>query len=73
MFIRNMNISRRSALGFGLIGLIVLLLGVFALRQMTMIRDEAAKVSSQNGCRASPHWVSSINIRCASASTRCVC
>ena len=47
MFIRNMNISRRSALGFGLIGLIVLLLGVFALRQMTMIRDEAAKVSSQ--------------------------
>ncbi|OOE11576.1 methyl-accepting chemotaxis protein [Stutzerimonas degradans] len=47
MFIRNMNISRRSALGFGLIGLIVLLLGVFALRQMTMIRDEAAKVSNQ--------------------------
>ncbi|WP_213663667.1 methyl-accepting chemotaxis protein [Stutzerimonas stutzeri] len=47
MFVRNMNISRRSALGFGLIGLIVLLLGVFALRQMTMIRDEAAKVSNQ--------------------------
>ena len=47
MFIRNMSISRRSALGFGLIGLIVLLLGLFALRQMTLIRDEGAQVSTQ--------------------------
>ncbi len=47
MFIRRMNVSRRSALGFGLIGLIVLLLGLFALRQMTLIRSEAGEVSEQ--------------------------
>ncbi|QIJ01379.1 methyl-accepting chemotaxis protein [Stutzerimonas balearica] len=47
MSLRNLNLSKRSALGFGLIGLIVLLLGLFALRQMTSIREEAAKVSNQ--------------------------
>ncbi|MCW3147922.1 methyl-accepting chemotaxis protein [Stutzerimonas stutzeri] len=47
MFIRNLNISKRSALGFGLIGLLVLLLGLFALRQMNLIREEGSEVSSQ--------------------------
>ncbi|AVD88565.1 methyl-accepting chemotaxis protein [Pseudomonas sp. SWI44] len=47
MSFRNLNVSSRAALGFGLIGLIVLLLGLFALKQMTSIRDEAGKVSNQ--------------------------
>ena len=47
MFVRNMNVSRRSALGFGLIGLIVLLLGLFALRQMTLINNEAKELGSE--------------------------
>lgn len=47
MFIRTLNISKRSALGFGLIGLLVLLLGLFALRQMNLIREEGSEVSSQ--------------------------
>lgn len=44
MFIRNLSISRRSILGFGLIGLIVLMLGLLSLRQMGQIRAEADKV-----------------------------
>ncbi|MBK3867555.1 HAMP domain-containing protein [Pseudomonas stutzeri] len=47
MSFRNLNVSSRAALGFGLIGLIVLLLGLFALKQMTSIRDEAGEVSNQ--------------------------
>ncbi|AGA87002.1 methyl-accepting chemotaxis protein McpS [Pseudomonas sp. SCT] len=47
MLVRNMNVSQRSALGFGLIGLIVLLLGLFAILQMGKIRSEAAKLSDE--------------------------
>ena len=47
MSFRNLNVSSRAALGFGLIGLIVLLLGLFALKQITSIRDEAGEVSNQ--------------------------
>tara|TARA_Y100000815_G_scaffold274579_1_gene309169 strand:+ start:1912 stop:3534 length:1623 start_codon:yes stop_codon:yes gene_type:complete len=44
MSIRNMNVSNRSAIGFGLIGFIVLMLGVFALSQMREMRQEAGQV-----------------------------
>jgi methyl-accepting chemotaxis protein len=44
MSLRNLNIAPRSALGFGLIGLIVLLLGVFSLSQMSAMRKEAKEV-----------------------------
>lgn len=47
MSLRSMNVSSRSALGFGLIGLIVALLGLFALKQMNSIRDEAGEVNSE--------------------------
>jgi len=45
--LRKINVSTRSALGFGLIGLVVVFLGLFALKQMTSIRDEASEVNSQ--------------------------
>ncbi len=44
MSIRNLNVSSRSAIGFGLIGLIVLTLGLFALSQMKEMRQEAGRV-----------------------------
>jgi methyl-accepting chemotaxis protein len=44
MSIRNVNVSTRSAIGFGLIGVIVLALGVFALNQMKDMRKSAAEV-----------------------------
>jgi len=47
MLVRNINVSQRSALGFGLIGLIVLLLGLFAILQMGKIRSEAATLSDE--------------------------
>jgi len=40
-----MNVSRRSALGFGLIGLILLLLGLFAIQKMSQMRTEAEQLS----------------------------
>jgi methyl-accepting chemotaxis protein len=46
MSLRNLNISRRSALGFGLIGLIVLVSGLLSLNQMTQIRAEAEEVDN---------------------------
>ncbi|WP_312246863.1 HAMP domain-containing methyl-accepting chemotaxis protein [Stutzerimonas nitrititolerans] len=45
MLVRNMNVSRRSALGFGLIGLILLLLGLFAIQKMSQMRTEAEQLS----------------------------
>lgn len=42
--IRNLNVSARSAIGFGLIGLIVLILGVFSLSQMKGMRHESSQV-----------------------------
>lgn len=47
MSFRNLNVSSRAALGFGFIGFIVLALGLFALKQMSSIRDEAGEVSNQ--------------------------
>ncbi len=44
MSIRNLNVSTRSVIGFGLIGLIVLLLGLFALNQMKDMRRESSEV-----------------------------
>lgn len=45
MSVRNMNVSRRSALGFGLIGVIVVMLGLFAMQQMSQMRAEAQNFS----------------------------
>ncbi len=47
MYFRNMNISIRAALGFGMIGVILVLLGLFALKQITLIRNEAGVVSNK--------------------------
>lgn len=44
MSIRNLGVSTRSALGFGLIGFVVLILGLFALSQMKDMRKESAAV-----------------------------
>lgn len=44
MSIRRLNVSTRSALGFGLIAIIVLVLGLFALKQMKDMRRESAEV-----------------------------
>ncbi|MGN8345878.1 methyl-accepting chemotaxis protein [Pseudomonas sp. SMV71] len=47
MFLRQLNIARRAALGFALIALLVALLGVFALGQMSSIRDSEVAVETQ--------------------------
>lgn len=44
MSIRNMSVSIRSAAGFGLIGLIVLVLGLFSLNQMAEMREKSSQV-----------------------------
>lgn len=44
MSLRQLNISARSAAGFGLIGLLVLALGVFALKQMAEMREASSEV-----------------------------
>lgn len=44
MSIRNFSVSIRSAIGFGLIGTIVLLLGLFALNQIKDMRTESSSV-----------------------------
>ncbi|WP_407291021.1 methyl-accepting chemotaxis protein [Stutzerimonas zhaodongensis] len=44
MSIRNLNVSARSAVSFGLIGVMVLLLGLFALKQMADMRKESNEV-----------------------------
>lgn len=44
MSIRNLNVSVRSAIGFGLIGVIVLVLGLFSLNQMSEMRKESSEV-----------------------------
>jgi len=45
MSLRKLTISRRSALGFGLIGLIVLLLGLLSLKQMGQMNAESKDVN----------------------------
>ncbi len=44
MSIRNLKVSTRSAIGFGLIGVIVLVLGLFSLSQMAGMRKESGEV-----------------------------
>lgn len=44
MSIRNLNVPVRSAIGFGLIGVIVLVLGLFSLNQMSQMRNESSQV-----------------------------
>jgi methyl-accepting chemotaxis protein len=51
MLLRQLNIAPRAALGFALIAVLVALLGVFALGQMSSIRDSEVAVESA-GCRA---------------------
>jgi len=47
MFLRQLNIAPRAALGFALIAVLVALLGVFALGQMSSIRDSEVAVETQ--------------------------
>ena len=44
MSIRNVSVPVRSAIGFGLIGVIVLVLGLFSLSQMSDMRKESSEV-----------------------------
>ena len=44
MSIRNFKVSTRSAIGFGLVGLLVLVLGLFSLSQMAGMRKESGAV-----------------------------
>lgn len=46
MLVRALTIGKRSAIGFGLIGLLVLLLGLFSLNQMADMRDESSEVDT---------------------------
>lgn len=48
MSLRNMNIAPRAFLGFTLIGAMLLILGVFALNQMSKIRDAAEEITSNS-------------------------
>jgi len=45
MYVRNVNVSQRSVIGFGLIGAIVVLLGLFAMQQMSQMRAETQRLS----------------------------
>ncbi len=45
MTLRNLNIAPRAALGFGLVALLVLLLGCFSLIQMSEMNKQTEKVS----------------------------
>lgn len=46
MSLRNMNIAPRAFLGFAFIGALMLLLGVFALNQMSKIRAATEDITS---------------------------
>ncbi|QAY90264.1 MULTISPECIES: methyl-accepting chemotaxis protein [unclassified Pseudomonas] len=48
MSLRNMNIAPRAFLGFALIGGLMLVLGVFALNQMSKIRDAGEDIASMS-------------------------
>ena len=47
MLLRQLNIAPRAALGFALIAVLVALLGVFALGQMSSIRDSEVAVENR--------------------------
>jgi methyl-accepting chemotaxis protein len=55
-----MNIAPRAFTGFALIGGLMLILGVFALNQMSKIRGAAEKFPPA-ACQASRAWMSSPN------------
>lgn len=46
MNLRSMNIAPRAGLGFGLVALLVVALGIFALVQMTSMRQQSQQVDS---------------------------
>ena len=46
MSLRNLSIAPRAALGFGLVALLVILLGMFSLLQMSEMRKQSAAVDS---------------------------
>jgi methyl-accepting chemotaxis protein len=48
MSLRNMNIAPRAFLGFAMIGSLMLVLGVFALNQMSKIRGAAEEITSNS-------------------------
>ena len=48
MSLRNMNIAPRAFLGFALIGSLMLILGVFALSQMSKIRGATEELANNN-------------------------
>jgi len=48
MSLRNMNIASRAFLGFALIGALMLILGIFALMQMSEIRDAGDEVAENS-------------------------
>nr|WP_214347895.1 methyl-accepting chemotaxis protein [Pseudomonas congelans]QVX12549.1 methyl-accepting chemotaxis protein [Pseudomonas congelans] len=48
MSLRNMNIAPRAFLGFAMIGTLMLILGVFALSQMSKIRSAAEVLADSN-------------------------
>ena len=43
---RNMRVAARSALGFGLIALIVLLVGIFSLMQMAEMHERSEEIDA---------------------------
>jgi len=47
MTVRNMNIAPRAALGFGVLALLVFGLGIFALLQMSSMREESDQVENK--------------------------
>jgi methyl-accepting chemotaxis protein len=46
MNFRNLKVSHRSAIGFGLIGLIVILLGIYSIKQMAEIRSRSVEADT---------------------------
>jgi methyl-accepting chemotaxis protein len=46
MSLRRLNIAPRAGLGFGIMALLVMALGVFALKQMTSMRQQAEQVDN---------------------------
>ncbi|WP_346833029.1 methyl-accepting chemotaxis protein [Pseudomonas abietaniphila] len=48
MSLRNMNIAPRAFLGFSIIGLLMLILGIFALSQMSKINDATETMATNN-------------------------
>ncbi|WAE54552.1 hypothetical protein [Stutzerimonas frequens] len=56
MPIRSLTIGKRPTLGFGLIGLLVLFLGLFALNQMANMREAAGRTRLARQARSWRGW-----------------